>query len=161
MKIKTPKGIKSREDFLNRFLKVDGKINNKLLDIMVRPATIKITVDAGCDLHISVISRNRVRVDLDNFKRDFYLFDYDSVKEWVFSVYNFVSGLVDQEITLVSIKNKNGKRLCHRIILKDGTVYYTQLYSLNLFAVFLKRKSAETKRYYIAQPNGYKMKGEK
>lgn len=161
MKIKIPKGIKTREDFLNRFLKIEGAINNKLLDIKVRPATIKIVVDAECDLHISIISHSRVRVCLDNFKRDFYVYDYDSVKEWVFSVYNFVCGLVEQKITLESVKNKKGKRLCHRIILEDGTVYYTQLYSLNLISIFFKRKSVKIKRYYIAQPNGYKMKVEK
>ena len=160
MKIKVPKGIKSREDFLDRFLKIDGKINNKLLDIMVRPATIKIVVDAECDLHISIISRSRVRVCLDTFKRDFFGYDYDSAKEWVFAVYNFVSGLVERKVTVKSVKTKKGKRLCHRIILDDGTIYYTQLYSLNLLSIFFKRKSSKIKRYYIAQPNGYKMKSE-
>ena len=76
-------------------------------------------------------------------------------------MYNFVCGLVEQKITLESVKNKKGKRLCHRIILEDGTVYYTQLYSLNLISIFFKRKSVKIKRYYIAQPNGYKMKVEK
>lgn len=143
MKIKTPPGVNTKQDFLDKFLSQSGTLDCERIQVINRAASIKMIIDPDIPFYISVITCARARVTLGKFKRDFYSFDYDSAKEWVAAVYNFAAGLFGRSVTVHTVLSRGGKPLAHRIYL-DGSAkpYFTELCTANLISVFLNRKNA-------------------
>lgn len=154
MKPRRATGINKREDFLKMFLECGESLQNDKLNINKRPANIKILIDFDSGLYVNIISVEKVRVGFSGFKRDFFAFDYDTAKEWVCAVYDFVSGLLDHTVMLHTIENKAGKPLVQKIIFVDGNtdeIYFKTLKTVNVLSVFLNRKNVKQSVVSIRQ----------
>lgn len=154
MKPRKAIGVNKREDFLKMFLECGDKFVNDKLDIKIKPANIEILIDFDSGLYVNIISADRVRVGFGRFKRDFFAFDYDTAKEWVCAVYDFVSGLLEHTVMLYTIENKAGKPLAQRIVFCDGDTkqtYFNMLHTANFFAIFLNRKNQKESVFTIRQ----------
>ena len=132
MKIKTPKGIKSREDFLNRFLKVDGKINNKDYVVLMRYINgwDVYVFEAACDI-------NR---DNETDNRDCaFLMQY--INGWKVCIHKYISATCTSPKLCVYCGNTIGNALGHKYIagecvrINSGTLcaHYDELYCPKLY----------------------------
>ena len=127
LKVKIPSGIESRKDFVEKFSALASEeniLNPNLFDIREKSKSTDVYIDSRCGFFVRVRDKSLVRVHIGSITVSFYSFDYDSTHEWLNAIYNFVVGLLNKRVMIVTKTNRKGVSLNQKIFVGEKNKQY-------------------------------------